>query len=53
MNAQVPVSYIITVDDRDASMPEFFLMNRLRVHKRLLEEGPKLYTLIESDHTIR
>ena len=41
-----------TVDDHDAPMTEFFLMNGLCLHKRLLKEGTEFYRLVESDHTV-
>ena len=41
-----------TVDDHDAPMTEFFLMDGLCLHKRLLEESIKFYRLVESDHAV-
>ena len=41
-----------TLDDHDAPMAEFFLMNGLCLYKRLLEEGIKFHGLVESDHAV-
>ena len=41
-----------TVNDHDAPMTEFFLMYRLCLYKRLLEEGIQFHRLVESDHTV-
>lgn len=41
-----------TVNDHDAPMAKFFLVDRLGLHKRLFEEGAEFCGLVESDNAV-
>jgi len=41
-----------TMDDHNAPVAKFFLMDCLGIYKGVLEEGAKLCGLVESDHTV-
>ena len=40
------------MDNHDTPMTELFLVDRLGLHKRLLEEGAEFCRLVESDNGV-